>query len=784
MNFRTTIILAILALVAAGGIVSIKYWPRDDGPTDGQGLLEQRVFKEFRVGDITRIALGRQGKLGKVVLEKVDYKWRLVEPVTGPGNRIQADLLARLLAEMSYERALKLDPEKLKSLGLEPPVATVQLTTRIKEEKEETEGDDADSGDNGDSEKVAEPTYRTETRDLQIGKQAGLGTDRYTYVRVTGKEEVYLVGGQLHKVVTAKLLEFRDKNLFDFGPGRITGVTVVSKHGEVAAERTDSGWTITTPVRARGDTEEIDGLVGTATGLDADSFVTDTAEDPARYGLQEPRLTITLREKVAKPVAKKESTEKDDRLRPVLIVRTLIVGSNADVSGTIVYAQLKGSPTVITLKDGKVRELEKDLFALREKRAIPLEGYKVDHLAIDLDGSAVALEKSGGLWQIQVPEKVAAEGDEVSDLIDRMGEVKIKKFVDGADPKDAKLGFDKPYGTITFRHRGDVKDTSILIGKSTAADEMWVLDVGTKVAGRVDPAEVTPLKRTWLDLLKREIWKVGEDQWTSKLSWTREGETVTIVNEGGQEKGKWKMTSPPARALDGEKAAKLVERFDKLEARKFLGRAEDAEGAKKAADFGLDKPQLRLEVTFSSAGEDKKETVRTLLVSETGGKWRAMTEGGGLIFEIGKELIEELDKPLTAKAWSQFDKDRVNRLEVRGPSLELNFNRSGDQWSVDNVEGFSVNSMRVRWVLGDLAKLEAKTIVRYATEDLAPYGLDEPAWRLHVKGLTVEETFLISASGPGSDRYATIEGSGEVVTLSDKEVSRVTKGKSYYQATR
>ncbi|NIA22255.1 MAG: DUF4340 domain-containing protein, partial [Anaerolineaceae bacterium] len=474
---------------------------------------------------------------GKFALERADYKWRLVEPVDGPGNRIQADLLARLLAEMSYERTLKLDPEQLKRVGLDPAVATVRFTTRVKEEKKDKDKD-KDKDDEGDG----EPTYRTETHDLEIGKQAGLGTDRYTYVRLKGKgkgkgkgeDRAYLVDGQLHEVVTADLHEFRDKNLFDFGPGRITGVTVVSKHGEVAAERTDSAWTITVPVRARGDREGIDGLVGTATGLNVDSFVTDALEDPARYGLQEPRLTISLHEKVAKPVAKKESAEKDDQQegdqkKPQPIVHTLIVGSNADVSGTKVYARLKGSPTVVTLKDNKVRELEKDLFALREKRAIPLEGYKVEHLAIDLDGSAVVLDKSGGTWQIQVPEKVAAEDGEVSDLIDRMGELKINKFVDGADPKDAKLGFDKPYGTITFRHRGDVKDTSVLVGRNAKADQMWVLDVGTKVAGRVDPADVTPLKRTWLDLLKREIWKAGDNQRTSKLTWTRDGETVTIA---------------------------------------------------------------------------------------------------------------------------------------------------------------------------------------------------------------------------------------------------------------
>ena len=44
-----------------------------------------------------------------------------------------------------------------------------------------------------------------------------------------------------------------------------------------------------------------------------------------------------------------------------------------------------------------------------------------------------------------------------------------------------------------------------------------------------------------------------------------------------------------------------------------------------------------------------------------------------------------------------------------------------------------------------------------------------------------QRTFLLSATGPTrGGRYATVEGSGQVVVLDDSTVSKMTKDKSYF----
>ncbi|MBN2582668.1 MAG: DUF4340 domain-containing protein [Planctomycetes bacterium] len=768
MNFRTTLILAVLAVVAAGTVLLIKYkMPADTGDDTKGGLSEVRAFAGLSTPDVTRIEIDRQGALGRIVLEQADQNWRLAEPVAAKARYTQATLLARLLAELTYDRTVKVGSPALDSAKLNPPEAAIKFTARMTPK-------DAPEG--------AEP--QAVTYELAVGRQTGLGTDRYVYVQVKGRDVVYLVKGELHDVVLAALDEFRDRNVFGFGPGRVEKLTLIRGDQTVAAERAgEDAWMICEPVRARGDREAITSLLTTITTLNVDDFVGDASDDDSRYGLDKPRLTVVLQEKSAAPVKSEtaadektgEEAEKQPESAAAPVVHTLIVGANADLQGTKVYARLQGQPSVFTIKDRTVRDLQKEVFDLRDRRGVPLDQYRVDHLALDLDGSAVALDRTDGTWTIAVPEKAPAEGQVVQTLLENMAGLKISKFVDNADPKSAELGFDKPYGTITFRHRGDVKDTSIVVGREVASGEMWLLDVADNVAGKVDAADVVRLKRTWLDLHRLNVWTIGGDQTVRSVSWTRDGETVELTNSGTNEKPEWRIVQPIEAAADVEKVTDLVAQVHQVEAVRYMARAD------KAADFGLDKPQIRLTVKAEAAGGETSEY--TLLIAERDSKYVAMTAGGSLIFGLDKSLVEGLAAPLEKQQWAAFDKDQVNRLEVRGPHIELNLNRSGDEWSADNAAGFSVNSMRVRWLLSDLAAIDAERIVRYKTEDLTPYGLDKPEWRLQVKGLTVDRTFLLGSTGPGG-RYATIEGSGRVVLLSLKDVEKIAKDKSYYEAAR
>jgi len=746
MNFRTTLILAVLVVAAAVLIVVLQ---RQGEPPDRDGvtLTARRVFPDVSDADITRIEIERRETGDKVVLEKADGMWRLVEPVQARADWRQAGAAATELANLSYGRAVVLNMANIQGFGLAPAVATVRFTAK---------------------DKVLE---------LEVGNEGGFGNERFTYVRLPKAETAYLAKSALHSHFTAELAGYRDKKLVAWGPFDVAAVSLTRGEKTLRAERLGPRWIISSPVSTRADTEALGDLVSAATGLSAETFVSDDpGQGTPRYGFNAPRLMVTLEKRIDDSVLEKQLAE-DETKEPKPETLTITVGGHENLEKSRAYVRISNSPGVVTVDEQKVRNLEKDLLALRDKHAVPIGTGSVTYLAIDVAGSAVAVETvGGGRWQIVAPQKAPAEASEVDALIDRLKELKVREFDDNADPASDEYGFTKPHATITFRHEGDASDTTVIVAKHTETGRMWVLLPGTTTAGRVEAEDVRKLQTTWLDLHRRDLWRIPDGRQIAAISWTRRGETVEIVRETPGGETAWKMTAPVAEQLDAEKVNTLADTLKTVDAGKFLAPASGS------GEYGLDEPQIVLTVTDRpSSGGGEEATVHVLHVAEKDGQFVAMTPGGALVFEADKDLVEKLSQPMSKDPWGKLDTDRVHRLEITGPGIDLHFNRAGKEWSVDNVADFPVDSMRVRWFLGDLSDAKASKVVAYAATDLAGYGLDKPEWRFRVKGLGVDRTVLIAATGPAAGRYATVEGSGRVIVLDSSNVSRLTKDKSNYR---
>lgn len=748
MNFRTTLILAVLA---AGAAVAVFVLQQQGAPDDYDIEIEsQKVFEGAASEDITRIEFSRRKDDVTIVLERDGPDWRLVAPVKGRADWRQVSQLTTMLGNLEYMARKSLSPGAMADYGLAPPVATLKFT----------------SGDT--------------TYECAVGREIPLKEGaRSTFVRRGGEPYALLARDGLGSLLMTDLRQWRDEKLVMWLPGDVARVAIVRGEKTVEARRADRGWIITKPVRAGGNRDAIDSVVRTATGLNAQTFETDKSDDLARYGLDKPRLAITLEKKPAKPPVTGADTQADgagvktdggkvEAETPETL--TITFGDFTDTSKKAVYAQLSGSSTVVAIEASDLQEVEKDLAALRDNRAFSIDRTDaITFLSVELGGDAVVVERvTPTKWQITSPQQAPAETSEVEALIDRLRDVTVKEFDDTAQPTDTRFGFNSPYGTVTFRRGGDTGDTTVLVGRQEPSGDLWVMETGSGSAGRVETDRIDGLKTSWFDLHSRSIWTTLAGQTVAGVSWTRGGETVTVVR---QDDGTYKMTSPVEELLDAEKVGKLVAALRNVRAESFLA------SATKAAEYGLDKADIAIEVTVKGQG---KPVTHRLQISEHEGDTVAMLAGGALVFKLDKSMAELFDKSMSKAAWGHFDKDRVYRLEVKGPSLDAVFSRSGDaEWSAG--DDAATDSLRVRWYLGDLATASAGRVVAYAAKDLAAYGLDKPAWRIRVKGLSVDRVFLISASGSRGGRYASVEGSGRVVVLDSEQVSRLTKDKSYFE---
>jgi Domain of unknown function (DUF4340) len=749
MNFRTTLILAVLA---AGAAIAVFVLQRQGTPDDSDIVIEsQRVFQGAAIEEISRIEFSRRKDDMTIVLERDGADWRLVAPVKGRADWRQVSQLTTMLGNLEYMAQKPLSPKTAIDFGLEPPAATLKFTS-------------------------GEKTY-----ECAVGHEIRLKESaKSTFVRRSGEAYALLARDALGSLLETDLRQWRDEKLVMWLPGDIARVAIVRGEQTVEARRADGNWMITKPVRVRGNRDAIDGVVRAATGLNAQTFETDSPDELARYGLDKPRLAITLEKKPATPPAADtdakatgDGVKADDGKAEAEAPESLTIafGDFTDSSNKAVYAQLSGSSAIVAIVASDVQDLEKDLAALRDSRAFAIDRTgDITFLSVDLAGEAVAVERvAPAKWQITAPQPAPAEAPEVEALLDRLRNVTVTAFDDTAKPTDTRFGFNSPYGTVTFRRSSDTGDTTVLIGRQEPSGDLWVMETGSSSAGRVETDRIDGLKTSWFDLHARSIWKTSAGQTVAGVSWTRGGETVTVAR---QDDATYKMTSPVEESLDAEKVGKLVAALSTVKAESFLA------PAAKAAEYGLDKADMAIEVTLKGQGDP---VIHRLQIAEHKGDTVAMLAGGDLVFRLDKSMAGLFDKSMSKDAWGHFDKDRVYRLEVKGPSLDAVFSRSGeDEWSAgDDVA--PTDSLRVRWYLGDLSAASASRVVAYAAKDLTAYGLDKPVWRIRVKGLSVDRVFLTSASGPNGGRYASIEGSGRVVVLDSEQISRLTKDKSYFE---
>lgn len=754
MNFRTTILLAILAIGAAVAVVLLQ---RQEPTRDEIKPVSEKVFASVDSDGVTRIEIARRAAGDRLVLERRGTSWMLTSPVQARADWTQVTELATMLATMTFGSEKDLSDDNRRKFGLEPAEATITFTC-------------------GDT------TYQ-----CSVGDETAFG-DKYTYVTTPGRKAILLAKVGLLTVANAKLTEWRDKKLVTFTAEEVHAVTLTRGGTATRAERSGRGWLLTTPVRARGDAEAVNTLIGAVTGLQASAFEPGEPADLTRYGLAEPRLVVELARTMApEPKAETKDAAKDAAAKaPAAEAKgpdtlTIKVGGYADLGKTTAYVQVSDSPTVVTVEESKIAAFNAADSGLRDKHAVAFGDGNASYVSIDLDGEAVAVERVvGDKWQILAP--LAAPGDAVAvgAMIDRLRNLKVKEFDDNAERTDVRYGFDKPYGTITFRLDSDERDLTVIIGKSPETGQFWALESGTTAAGRIEAADVAALKTSYLDLHTRTVWEVPAGGMISEVSWTRHGETVTVKRSKGPAGDVYSMTAPVAQELDAEKAAKLFSSFMTLSAEKFLA----ASGS--AKEYGLDAPELIITVTAQAEkGGADGATQRMLRVARKDNRHVALLDGGDLIFEISKDLAAQFSKPMSKEVWGAFDTNAVHLLEIKGPGLDLELSRSGDQWSATNVQGFVTDSMRVRWYLGDLSSAEASQVVAYAAKDLAEYGLDQSEWRVRVKGLSVDKVFLISVKGPiEGGRYATIESSGRIVVLDAKDLANLTKDKSYFSTAK
>ena len=345
-------ILILLVLVAALGTYLYVY---EVPQAQKEGKKDKLLgFDKDAVTGITLVYHDRE-----IELRKEDTGWRLVRPIEAPADEAAVKGLVSTLADAEAQKTLDELPQDLPSFGLDKPDPVVTLTLK--------DG--------------AQPPP------LAVGKTTTIGAK--TYVRKGDEPRIYLSSSSLHYGLAKQVKDLRDKQLITFQDDDVSRVDVVRGGGETTTlvRKDKDAWTVDPGAHAA-DPTEVRSFLGSLRAARAVDFPDDAPAELGKYGLDKPRLAVTV------------ATGKDaggDQ-------KTVVFGAElTENSQKQVYVKRTNAPTVYTLGDWSFRALDKGPNTFRDKTVLGFDPARVGRFTLERKdgGSVTAARDDTGQWRLE-----------------------------------------------------------------------------------------------------------------------------------------------------------------------------------------------------------------------------------------------------------------------------------------------------------------------------------------------------------------------------------------------
>src|SRR2546430_1716387 len=250
----------------------------------------------------------------EIELKKGDQGWRIVKPVDAPADDPAVKGVVNTLADAEVQRTLDEAPQDLAAFGLDKPNPLVKITVK--------------SG--------AEPPP------IAVGKNTAIGGK--SYVRKGDEPKLYLTTSSLQYALNKQAKDLRDKQLVNFQDDDVQRVDITGDGKTTTLARKGKDAWVVEPGDLPADLTEVRSYLSTLRSTRASEFPDDAPADLGKYGLDQPKLTVTI------------ATGKDGAE-----TQSLLLGSEG-TQGTqkLVYAKRASQPTVYGVGDWTTRSLGKD----------------------------------------------------------------------------------------------------------------------------------------------------------------------------------------------------------------------------------------------------------------------------------------------------------------------------------------------------------------------------------------------------------------------------------------
>jgi len=405
---RSFIGLIILALL--GGYYYF-YEIRYQGKREKEKKINEKIYP-VKKSDIAKFVYQR-GKV-KIVLEKTGGTWQITSPVNTKADKKTVDSLLGTLSGLKGFRKL------LDVKWDNPEFGLAKNTVRI-------------------------ILYDKKGKAYKAAFGSKNPTNSYFYTLKGSTKTVLLVWVYPDKLLKKDLYDFRLKKVLALPTDKVESVQFVKGPSGIALQKVkEHDWKITSPIKAKGDRYAIEGFISSATNEKVIRFLDNPPKESNIFGWEHPRMKITLSWKPNPPeknekVQKKAATPKEK-------TATILVGKDRD--DTHIYVKIADNPTIMIVKKGYLKNLDKKLFNFRNKNVwnYEISDVKLVRYENPKDHLTIVIRKfpKEDIWKFTEPRKMLADTRDVENWLWDLSGLRVKQFL-SKEEFSVLEGTSKPY---------------------------------------------------------------------------------------------------------------------------------------------------------------------------------------------------------------------------------------------------------------------------------------------------------------------------------------------------
>ena len=460
-------------LVGKDAAVEGKIYLRVDGsnsvfvvPNDLKNQLSKKAddFRDRKLTDLTPAQVSRvviQSVAGEIEAEKKSGHWFLLKPLKARGDDSKiGDLIAQ--ATTARVHSFIAEPASTTAYGLQEPRGSVTLF----------------------SDAEAEPVV------LQIGTDPQEEKEKdKVYAKLSSRESVVLIPNTVLKILETKPNELRDKHLLRVESDIVDRITIEPAGADaIVLARSGENWVRKTDKDVPANSAAAARLLNDLQTHEVTEFVTDVASDVAKYGLDKPRIKVTLSSFASENTAETKAGEK-------AIVSVLF----GNIGGENVFAKVEEEPFIVSVSRVLLDSIPSDPIQWQE-----LAIYKFkpgDFKSLDVTkqgGPTVSVQRDKESWNLVSGDGIVNQIN-VESLVNTLANLRAVRWI-GATTQEH--GLDQPILTITF-NVGEGKSGKLSLGAQTADEMSFATAEGLSGTFAVSRPDAEALRLAIIDTVSR-----------------------------------------------------------------------------------------------------------------------------------------------------------------------------------------------------------------------------------------------------------------------------------------